>query len=361
MTLTDLPKYEQVKRSLIEEIERGHWQAGSVVPSEAELLQRFKVSRPTLVRSLQDLVRDGYVYRRQGKGTFVAERRPVAGVEESQRQAASVPVFVSAHTASLGGDAREVLLRMMRGIQSALGTVGRDLVLRSAQSHSIDADTLRFLDSAEPGPALMIEPSFSPALRTELDKRGWRVWSINEPITDGNCVFIDQEHAGYLATKYLLDHGRRRIALLNGPVDAYWGFGARLDGYRRALTEAGLQFDPAIAMQGAHIVDSEAGRAMMRALLLSGVEVDGVVGASDSKAIGAMAAAKEMGHAVPEKIAFVSIDNTLADRAGEPLPAVAMPFDDLGRRAAMYAVEPVTEGAVPFHSQIQLKPTLVER
>lgn len=363
MAIAELPKYERVKRSLIEEIENGRWAAGSAVPSEATLLQRFAVSRPTLVRSMQDLVRDGYVYRRQGKGTFVAERpvRRDVGARELVASSGSVPVFVSAFTAKLSGDAREVLLRMMRGIQSALGTVGKDLVLRSADVGEIDADTRRFLGSTSAGPALMIEPSFSPSLRNELGRLGWTVWSINEPIDDGNCVFIDQEQAGYLATKYLLDHGRRRVALLNGPLDMYWGFRARLAGYKRALAEADVPFDKALALEGSHVVDSEAGRAMMRHAMGLGVALDGVVGASDSKAIGAMAAAEEAGRRVPDDIAFISIDNTLADRSDRPLPAVAMPFEELGRRAAMHAVAPAADTATPFHSQIQLKPTLVER
>lgn len=356
-----IPKYEQIKRQLIAEIEQGRWRAGSIVPSEAELLRRFDVSRPTLVRSLQDLVRDGYVYRQQGKGTFVAQRpRPV--MRQAPVVARSVPVFVSSHTASLSGDAREVLLRMMRGIQSALGTGGSELVLRSAEVGRIDGATRQFLDATEPGAALMIEPSFSPALRSELVQRGWRVWSINEPLTDGHCVLIDQEHAGYLATRYLLEHGRTRIALLNGPLAAYWGFGARLQGYKRALAEAGLGFDPSLALEGAHVLDGEAGRAMMRRLLAAKVPVDGIVGASDSKAIGAMAAAEEAGVAVPGQIAFVSIDNTLAGQTHKPLPAVAMPFEEVGRVAAQHALQPPPpDDATPFFSHIQLKPTLVER
>src|SRR5437667_7784136 len=74
MSQAKLPKYEQVKRSLIADIQLGKWSAGGAIPSETQLLQRFKVSRPTLVRSLQDLVREGYLHRRQGKGTFVADR-----------------------------------------------------------------------------------------------------------------------------------------------------------------------------------------------------------------------------------------------------------------------------------------------
>ena len=79
LRLRQLPKYEQVKRSLISDIERGKWTPGAVIPSEAQLLQQFNVSRPTLVRSLQDLVREGYLRRQQGKGTFVADRNVRTG------------------------------------------------------------------------------------------------------------------------------------------------------------------------------------------------------------------------------------------------------------------------------------------
>lgn len=374
MSVVELPKYEQIKRSLIREIEQGRWSAGSAVPSEAQLVQRFGVSRPTLVRSLQDLVRDGYLYRRQGKGTFVADRRRAERAERPDGEPVpatlhAVPVFISNYTAALSGDAREVLLRILRGMQAALAGRQLDLVLRNTPVGDLDDDTRRFLEQTEPGPALVIEPSFNPALWRKLQQDRWDVWGVNEPVSDGDCVYIDQEHAGYLATKYLLDHGRRRVALLNGPIADYWGFEARLSGYRRALREAGIEFDPALAREGVHVVDSEAGRAMMRAVLnetRGGVPVDGVVGASDSKAIGAMAAAEDAGIQVPQQIAFVSIDNTLAERTAgtsKPLPAVAMPFEEVGRRAASLALEAKSESGsgIPYHEQIQLKPTLVER
>src|SRR4051812_7463608 len=105
-TAAELPKYERVKRSLIEEIEQGVLAPGAIVPSESELVARFKVSRPMLVRSLQDLVRDGYVYRKQGKGTFVSERSRRPAHEDtadgsSANGAMSVPMFVADCTARL--------------------------------------------------------------------------------------------------------------------------------------------------------------------------------------------------------------------------------------------------------------------
>src|SRR3954462_12272569 len=98
MPSAQLPKYQQVKRSLIAEIELGRWPTGGAIPSEAQLLQRFNVSRPTLVRSLQDLVREGSLFRRQGKGTLVADRTGRAA-EASAAPVRSIPVFAARHTA----------------------------------------------------------------------------------------------------------------------------------------------------------------------------------------------------------------------------------------------------------------------
>ena len=356
MSVTDVPKYEQVKRSLVKEIQTGRWSPGSPFPSESQLLQRYKVSRPTLIRSLQEMVRDGYLYREQGRGTFVADLSEKARSE-------TVAVFMSSDIAALSGDAREVQLRMINGIQSALGQSRPTMAVRQAEPNTLDQDTKWFLDQTPPGMALVIEPSFNPKLIRELQDRGWNTWALNEPCPGCNSVYIDQDAAGYLATKHLIGLSCKRIAMLNGPLNEYWGFQARQQGYYRALQEAGLDADPALAQQGSHPIDSEAGRAMLRELLDAGANPDGVVGASDAKAMGAIAAAQEAGLSIPNDIKFVSIDNTLADRSDPPLSAVALPFGHLGEQAVQQASQAQKQapGAVAMNMQICLQPMLIER
>jgi GntR family transcriptional regulator, arabinose operon transcriptional repressor len=361
MSTAIVPKYELVKRSLIDEIEQGVLAPGATVPSEAELVARFKVSRPTLIRSLQDLVRDGYVYRKQGKGTFVSERLPSQD-EKTANTTQSLPMFVADCTARLSGDAREVLLRFIRGVESGLSSGGMNLNFRSCGEGELDAETQRYLDLTPPGRALVVEPSFFPQLWKQLVSRGWQLWALNEPIGDAHSVLIDQEHAGLIATRHLINCGCKRIALLNGPREKFWGFAARYDGYRRALSEAGIPFDSRLSLEGSHVIDSEAGRAMMRQLINSGVPFDGIVAVTDSKAIGAMMVAEEAKLAIGTEVRFVSIDDTCADRAPYPLSSVAMPFEEAGRVAARMAMSslalPVEVAAI---HRILLKPTLVER
>lgn len=363
MSISAIPKYERVKRVLIRDIESGRYQPGSAFPSESQLLEQFDVSRPTLVRSLQELVADGYLYRQQGKGTFVAERGRFDDLDESSSAAPAFTVFLSRHVARLTGESREVQLRILRGVQEALGPAYNASCVREAEPDTVDAATRRFIETAPRGVALIIEPSFNPTLRLLLEERGWVVWSINEPIDNGHFVSIDQEHAGYLATRFLLDEGRQRIGLINGPLKNYWGFAARRRGYERALIQAGVAVDQRLICEGAHTIDSEAGRAMMRRLLEADVDLDGVVGASDGKAVGAMAHAMESGVEVPRQIAFVSIDNTLADQIDPPLPAVAMPFEEMGYQAATQASAAAQRGFVqsPVFIKVSLQPTLVER
>lgn len=62
----------KIKQILRDEINTGVWRQGAQLPTEPELMRRFGVSRITISQALRDLVAEGLVVRRQGKGTFVS-------------------------------------------------------------------------------------------------------------------------------------------------------------------------------------------------------------------------------------------------------------------------------------------------
>ncbi len=68
-----IPLYYQVKESLLAEIRSKQLKVGDLIPSEAELQERFKVSRITIRRAIQELVQEGFLYTQQGRGTFVSK------------------------------------------------------------------------------------------------------------------------------------------------------------------------------------------------------------------------------------------------------------------------------------------------
>lgn len=73
-----LPKYDQIATDLRGRIVRGELAPGSALPSERELTERWAVSRSTVVKALDQLRLEGLIETRQGTGSTVRERMPLA-------------------------------------------------------------------------------------------------------------------------------------------------------------------------------------------------------------------------------------------------------------------------------------------
>ncbi|BAV79045.1 putative HTH-type transcriptional regulator YurK [Streptococcus sp. NPS 308] len=70
-----IPKYQYIKDELKNKIISGQFASGDKFYTEAELIAMYDVSSITVVRALNDLAKDGYIVRQQGKGTFVSRAR----------------------------------------------------------------------------------------------------------------------------------------------------------------------------------------------------------------------------------------------------------------------------------------------
>ena len=71
-----LALYLQIKAHVSRHIADGSWPAGTRIPSEQELVQRFGVARMTVNRALRELAEQGLIVRVAGVGSFVAENKP---------------------------------------------------------------------------------------------------------------------------------------------------------------------------------------------------------------------------------------------------------------------------------------------
>ena len=68
-----IPYYVQVKEALRERIEQGEWQPGEQLPGDMEFCEMYDVSRTVIRQALSEMVHEGLVIRRKGRGTYVAE------------------------------------------------------------------------------------------------------------------------------------------------------------------------------------------------------------------------------------------------------------------------------------------------
>lgn len=78
-----VPKYQLVQNELRQQIISGKFENGDKFYTEAELTKLFNVSSITVIRAMNELVKDGYLVRQQGKGTFVSRSRKGKLVEFS--------------------------------------------------------------------------------------------------------------------------------------------------------------------------------------------------------------------------------------------------------------------------------------
>lgn len=178
---------------------------------------------------------------------------------------------------------------------------------------------------------------------------------MSENGAESYVVDVDNIDAASVATRYLIDHGRRRIATIAGPQDMAAGLD-RLQGWRRTLEAVGL---PADLYEVGDFTPSGGAAAMAR-LLQRGVPFDAVFIASDQMASGGLGVLREQGLSVPADVAVVGFDNDyFSTTSTPPLTTMAQPSVALGSRMAEILVRLISGGTA---EKLTIMPTvLVER
>jgi LacI family transcriptional regulator len=163
---------------------------------------------------------------------------------------------------------------------------------------------------------------------------------------------IDNLQGARDATRHLIDEGHRKIAFIAGPRDHEDAI-ERLDGYRMALAEAGVGFDPELVEQGDYL--ETGGLAAMERLFVRGVSFSAVFCANDQTAYGARLTLFRRGLRVPEDISLVGFDDLpTSSYMTPPLTTVRQPTYEIGRLAAQGIVKMIRKQSIEL-SPIPLK------
>jgi LacI family transcriptional regulator len=158
------------------------------------------------------------------------------------------------------------------------------------------------------------------------------------PGVSASQVSIDHETGAYLATRHLLDAGHRAIACVRGPKGLEVSE-ARLAGWSRALTEAGVKPNIRWVVQG-DFSSASGYRAGLK--LLEAQRVSAVFACNDLMAIGVLRAAAERGVSVPEQLSVVGFDDIELGRYVYPaLTTVGGSIRGLGETAAQVLIEAI--------------------
>jgi LacI family transcriptional regulator len=173
-----------------------------------------------------------------------------------------------------------------------------------------------------------------------------------------DLVEVNHEAGGYLATQHLLTLGHSRIACIAGP-QSLSPSRQRVEGYRRALLEAGIAADNKL-MRSADFT-SAGGHAAMSSLLAMKNRPSAVFASNDLMAIGAICAAAAAGLLVPDDISIVGFDDiALAAYSNPPLSTIAQPKQQTGELAANLLLQRIADPRRELQREI-LQPRLCVR
>jgi len=250
---------------------------------------------------------------------------------------------------------------MLSSIEKELRDAGKRVIITAGHSdEQKERDCIEFLLGSSCDALILHVYSVPQEYLVELNKGPVPIIILNNYVSElaDNCIFLDNEHGGYIATKALLENGHRKLAYISGPrwkADSF----KRLAGHKRALKEYGLEIDEHLIIEGDF--EEASGRVAMQQLLSLDIPFTGVVCANDEMAAGAMDTARKQGLRVPDDISVIGYDNVFFTEYLQPnLSSIGCHIADMGQMAARCVLKKAY-GQTDLEIQNTFKPRLVLR
>ncbi|MBD2871257.1 GntR family transcriptional regulator [Paenibacillus arenilitoris] len=327
------PKYMQLKQQILSWIVTAQFKPHDRLPSENELGRQFELSRQTVRQALGDLEQEGWLYRVQGKGTFVSDQ------SHTERRGPSQGMTIGMITTYISD---YIFPTIVRGVESSLRAVGARLLLASTDNEKKkEKDSLESM-LREPLTGLIIEPTKSAEGNPNfnyfmaLDALKIPYIMLNERYSDVDapCLRVDDELGGYRAAEHLIALGHSRIAGFF-KTDDFQGV-HRMRGFLRAHREHGLS----VQADYLHRYASEEKQSKPAEALFALLQREparrptAIVCYNDELAVRMLDVIRQIGLAVPEDLSIVGFDDAVLAIATEvKLTTVAHPKTGMGADA----------------------------
>lgn len=341
-----IPPYVKIGALLKKRISDGEYT--EKFPSTNDLARELGVSPMTINKAVGELVREGLIYRKIGSGSFVSTRK------REKKRTGRIIYFVPDKAYGIrhpfhSGVFLGITSAAIDGGQEALFQDNEINLANSVFKNRNDLSFDGIIFSRWENRKLIDEISkVMPMLEIGIGETNDRI----------PYVHFDDINGAYQAVKYLIGLGHRRIGFITGYMS--WKEGERrLEGYRKALQEAGITFDVKLVVEDEW--NDPAGYRCAAKLLVLDEKPSAIFCSSDHMAFGAMACIKERGLTIPGDISIVGFNNVEASSYVEPaLTTVEIPFQETGARA-FRCMQMILDGKTPSGEDLTLKTRFVIR
>lgn len=335
-------KYQQLADMLRSELQQLTRQGVGKLATEAELSQRYHMSRQTVRHALNLLEAEGLVKRRQGSGTFISNQITADG----NKQIAVIATFLDDY----------IFPSILHDVQSSFSQAGYTTsVFATENKVSKEREILGKLLEQKVS-AVLIEGS-KTALPTPNSDLYHTLQSKNIPILFFHgiysnligfpCLLDDNYSGGYQLARYLLEHGHKKIAGIFKSDDVQGP--QRYHGVVSALRDAEIP----IRDSGFYWYDTEnrvslvggSGKMLDSFIERRLADATAVVCYNDEIAHFLIQRLLETGKSVPGDVAVVSFDNSFYSQIGPvPITSIGHKTNKMGKTAAAMLLDMLSGG-----------------
>lgn len=348
-----IPLYLQVSEILMRQILNGNFPPGSNLAAEPDLCIEFGVARGTVRQALAKLEAEGFVRREQGRGTFViwGETQQTENGLVTNQIGLVVPYvrdsFVS--TILLGAERAATEHDLSITFKHAENNLERqNKVLEDLVNQQLAGIILYPVNSLKTDGIERMVRSGYPLVLVDRYLRGLPT----------DYVMSDHFGGALRAVQHLIGLGHERIGLVSWR-DPSISLEQRAAGYRQALVESGLPYEPVLTceVEGYPSVAVEP----LREFLSRSPGVTAVFAVNDQLALAVYKSARELGLRIPEDLAVVGFDNLdFTMHLDVPLTTVEQPAQEMGYQAVEALVRRIN-GTATTWQQIILPTRLIIR
>ena len=343
-----LKKYEIINRDIKTQIENKVYLPGDQLPTEAEIMKNYSVSRITVQKAINDLKKIGYVERTSGKGTFVTYK--IDDDEQSKNRTVTIIIMYDTQDA----------LETISGIESILSAKGVRISLGISRGNIIkEREMLKnAIDTKSEGLIVYaINGNKNMDIFDELIVNEYPLILIDKPPFHIDCSLVSSDSfiGGYKIAQNFIKNGHERFVFIGYEIEEIQTIKRRYEGFKFGLKK--------------HNIDEKSCTVIEYENLFSGLEKHfannikptAIFCANDIIAFSAIRYLNSMGLKIPQDISVAGFDDNIASANFIPaLTTVKQDYFKIGTEAGNIMIDKIFNH-LKANKQIFIPTEFIER
>ena len=318
-----------------------------------EIAELAGVSRATVSRYFND----GYVSEeKREKIRAVVEEKGYTPSAQASALRTKKTKLIGVILPKINSDA---ISRVVAGVNSVLYREGYQIILADTENQEKrEVEYLRLFDQNRVDGIILIATIFTSEHRKALQELTVPVVLVGQYLHGYSCVYHDDYGASYALTKCLIEGGSKRIGFIGATNKDVAAGLMRKKGFLAAMKEAGLPAPETVIKETSFSME---GGYEMAKELAGANDLDGIVCATDSMALGAERYLKEIGKRVPEDVQLAGVGDSKMGQVTTPsLTTAHLYYKTSGQEAARILLEALEKEEAPAR-EIKMAYTLKQK